>query len=341
MKKLLSMLLAAALILTAPAAAFASGSSSDYSDLVTAAFSYTYGDEWGTYSYSVPQINWPGDGIQAVNDAIWEQLYDQQLYGQYGALTAVEEGYSGEPFGVSYEWAVNGDVLSLWTVSQYSGDCDTYSVYNISLSANRRITDDELLHVLGMEREDFYDRVRPVLADTFEQWCADFPEDEFKAEQRQGNNAEENVRAVRPYLGRNGALCVVGTVFSLAGAGEYSRQLTILDRSQLPQTISSADLPAQMPIDERLVYFIESSDSKDLSEADIAGFDEQMCVYARNGVYARSGRKFADQDLQDFFMQFAWYTPAIEPGDFDAALLNEYQSRNIALVLDYEAQHGY
>lgn len=341
MKKLVCILLAAAVLLGAGVSALADGAAADYAGLVTDAYASQYGDEWGSYGFAVPRINWDGDGIQAVNDAIWSELYEGLLRGESGALTAIEGGWSPEPYQMSYAWAVNGDVLSLRTVSSYSDDYNVYGVYNVSLSVGRRICDSELLSVLGIGQDDFYAQAGTVLSDTFEQQCGAFPEDDFKAQQRADNNSDANVRAVQPYLDENGDLCMIGTVYTLAGAGQYAQPLTVLGRDQLPQTVSSAGLPQEQPADERLTYFLEHCDSEYLTRADIEGFDAKMCEYARNGVYARAGRKFLSTELQEYFSQFDWYNPTIEAGQFADSMLSSVQQANVALVLNYETEKGY
>ncbi len=337
MKKLLSILLAGAMLLGLTVTAAASGDEA----LVTDAFTYSGGDEWGSYDYSIPRIERDEPGIQAVNDAIWADLYDDQLYSEYGAMTAIEEGWSPEPYHVEYKWYVNGDVLSLLTMSSYSNDYVVYGVYNVSLSVGRQITDSELLSALGVDEDQFLLFSRTALMQEFETQFGSFPDDEFKEAQRQSNQSEDNARRVKPYLDGAGDLCGIGRVYSLAGAGEYAQELTLLDRGDDAPTISTADLPETAPADGRLVYFIEHCDSVDFTEADIEGFDEQMCNYARNGVYARSGRMFQSTELQSYYGQFDWYEPTVDPASFTADMLNAHQYHNIALVQDYEAAHGY
>ena len=87
MKKLVSVLLAAALVLTGPAALAeappepqkesAPMPASAFDVTVTDAFSYKSADG---LTFQVPKIEYAGEGIQAVNDAIWADLHDDQLY---------------------------------------------------------------------------------------------------------------------------------------------------------------------------------------------------------------------------------------------------------------------
>lgn len=335
MKKLVSILLAAALVLTAPAAALAAPA---YDVTVTDVFSYDGGDG---LEFHVPRIEYEGEGIQAVNDAIWADLYEDQLYSEYGAMTAIEEGWSPEPYRVTYKWDVSGDVLSLLTMSFYSNDYVVYGVYNVSLSVGRQITDSELLSALGVDEDQFLLFAQTALVQEFEAQFGAFPDDEFKQAQRQSNQSEDNARRVRPYLDGAGDLCGIGRVYSLAGAGEYAHELTLLDRGEDAPAVSTADLPETAPVDGRLADFINGCDSRYFTRADIAGFDEQMCLYARNGVYAKLGWIFESAHLREYFSRFDWYTPTLEPSQFTADMLNDCQRANVDLVLAYEAEMGY
>lgn len=73
----------------------------------------------------------------------------------------------------------------------------------------------------------------------------------------------------------------------------------------------------------------------------VTGFDKDMCTLAMNGIYARSGRMFLSQELQDYYLQFDWYYPYIEPEAFTDDMLNGCQQANIATLLEYESIQGY
>lgn len=88
-------------------------------------------------------------------------------------------------------------------------------------------------------------------------------------------------------------------------------------------------------------YFIYNSGSMYFTEADIMGFDADDCRLARNGIYARMGRKFKDAGLTNYFSQFYWYNPTIEPDSFSDSWLNSYQLANRDLIVSYEKRHGF
>lgn len=93
--------------------------------------------------------------------------------------------------------------------------------------------------------------------------------------------------------------------------------------------------------EDKLLYFIENSDREVFTADYLESFDANMCRLARNGIYARLGRKFKDASITEYFGQFDWYNPTIEPERFSDSLLNSYQVANRDLIVAYEAQKGY
>ena len=88
-------------------------------------------------NYHIPQIDLPGPNIEAIN---------REIYNDYIAPSA---GYVD---AVSYEWAVNGDILSLVIfATTEDGALRTYSAYNVSISQCRLLSDDELYAAAGVD----------------------------------------------------------------------------------------------------------------------------------------------------------------------------------------------
>ena len=88
-------------------------------------------------------------------------------------------------------------------------------------------------------------------------------------------------------------------------------------------------------------YIIPGSDSRYLSESDLYGLSQEECRLARNELFARHGRKFKDAELQNYFNQFDWYYPLIEPDDFSESMLNSYEIANRDLLAEYEKKQGW
>ncbi len=88
-------------------------------------------------------------------------------------------------------------------------------------------------------------------------------------------------------------------------------------------------------------YLLADSDSRYLTEDDLAGFTAEQCRLARNEIYARHGRRFSDPALQRYFDSLSWYNGTIEPSDFNDNVFNSYERTNCILIIDYEREHGY
>ncbi len=74
-----------------------------------------------------------------------------------------------------------------------------------------------------------------------------------------------------------------------------------------------------------------NSDTTLLTTADLDGKDAAELRLARNEIFARRGKIFADEALTRHFQKFAWYEPSTpEPA------LNEVETSNVTLIREYE-----
>ncbi len=83
-------------------------------------------------------------------------------------------------------------------------------------------------------------------------------------------------------------------------------------------------------------YVIPASSSRRLTESDFAGLSNRQLELARNEIYARHGRKFHSQDLQEYFNSKSWYRGRYEPEEFSETLLSEIEKYNIELIKAHE-----
>jgi len=107
----------------------------------------------------------------------------------------------------------------------------------------------------------------------------------------------------------------------------------------------SSEAHAQFNLDDNGMnasYIIWDSDLRYLTEEDLMPLSDYDIKLARNEIYARKGRMFNDASIQEYFDGQSWYTPIYSPEEFDAlgnSTLNEYEVRNTAFILEYEATH--
>lgn len=73
---------------------------------------------------------------------------------------------------------------------------------------------------------------------------------------------------------------------------------------------------------------------------DLSILDSYGLKITRNEIFARHGRVFNDQELQEYFKRQQWYVPQIAANDFDTSCLNEVEKYNVNLISVYEEQIG-
>ena len=83
-------------------------------------------------------------------------------------------------------------------------------------------------------------------------------------------------------------------------------------------------------------YIFPYSDSQYLTDSDLWSMSSDELRIARNEIYARHGRMFKDQTLQNYFNSKSWYIPSVRPEDFNEHWLNEYEKANAQLIKSFE-----
>ncbi len=85
-------------------------------------------------------------------------------------------------------------------------------------------------------------------------------------------------------------------------------------------------------IDYRKFYMLPESDVYEIYEEELEDLNDWQLRIARNEIYARHGRKFKDQDVQNYFDNQNWYNGYIEPDDWDDSVLSEIEKINIKTI---------
>lgn len=85
------------------------------------------------------------------------------------------------------------------------------------------------------------------------------------------------------------------------------------------------------------LYILPNSNSEKLTKADLQGLSKEELRIARNEIYARHGRRFQDEELQEYFDEQDWYDGYIEPEDFiDSVELTVLERRNAKFIKKFE-----
>lgn len=88
-------------------------------------------------------------------------------------------------------------------------------------------------------------------------------------------------------------------------------------------------------------YIFPESSYACLTTSDLTGMTYDEVQMAINEIYARHHRLFDTDSIQEYFDSKSWYSGWIEPEDFDASVMNVYESANLALLVNYRDTHDF
>lgn len=87
-------------------------------------------------------------------------------------------------------------------------------------------------------------------------------------------------------------------------------------------------------------YILFNSDSIMLTETDLEFLSDRELELARNEIYARHGRKFNTDYIQQYFDSKSWYKGTIDADKFDDSVLNNIEKYNIEFIRNYEYERS-
>ena len=199
------------------------------------------------------------------------------------------------------------------------------------ISGEDRDTDDEEYY------EEYDDEDEEDEEETFEALEREDKED-IKTEEDETDRTEaEDSRSEQP----DETVLVKDTAEADTAEAEESVEKSTSAADETVVVDSEPAEPAITMESDPLQFFILNSSTHYFSKNDIADFDADQCRKARNGIYARHGRKFNDTALQNFFFGYDWYEPTIDADDFQESVLNEYEIANRDLIIEFETEKGY
>ena len=244
----------------------------DFENLVSDALSYSGSGEMEGFEYHIPKINLDDSATVQLNQEIYDTL-------KYERLEADVSEYGYAEHSASYEWAVNGDMLSL--VIEVEGTMwawTDYYIYNVSILDGTRISDENVIADAGFTMDEYYTKTEQALGSSY--WDGWNRTDEmfqdngfcemFNA-QLKNTISRENVESALPYMNRGGQLCVIAPIYSLAGADYYYHKLNLSDFVFIPDYKNGVELQTHaVNISQDQAYQI-ACDYWDFTPGDVDG----------------------------------------------------------------------
>lgn len=182
--------------------------------------------------YHVPEIVFDGEGIDYLNEMMYEQLFED-VYVKNVEEALNEYGMPGVAFMV-YQWGRSDNFLSIAvTVTPYASEGAEFSIYNVDLSTGELASQAELLSHFGYTVESFSDRARAVMGSVVLDQYASIMDDpslqEVFDDLMLRSTSEEYVNDARPFVGADGKLWMVAPIASIAGADRYLQVIPFED----------------------------------------------------------------------------------------------------------------
>lgn len=133
-----------------------------------------------------------------------------------------------------------------------------------------------------------------------------------------------------------------GTVWGKSTSGAWmmmrNGEIEHFEKTEDDQTniALNQETNTQKQIDSKNNYILPESNSKYITTEELASLSLQEINYAKNEIYARHGRKFNSNELQNYFDQQSWYRGSISPNDFSDQVFNEFEKANIKALEEEE-----
>lgn len=206
---------------------------------------------WGPSTYALPEILLEGEEIAQFNE---------HLRGEFESLLA-EEGRQIQTYGnsqyhrVNYFYGQREDLLSLVIVREWSQwDLADYSVYQFSLSQGTAAEARAVWALYGYDEAAYLEQARIALGAAWWEYAASILESQGWSDWsvEEGNRLlsqtlrPENVAAAHPYVGEDGKLWIVGTIYTFAGAGYLESTFPVSDAPR-PAGVWEQVIPPNSP----------------------------------------------------------------------------------------------
>lgn len=108
------------------------------------------------------------------------------------------------------------------------------------------------------------------------------------------------------------------------------------DMMELPEEEEEEEMEIEDNSTTSSEYILPQSSSRILTYDDISGLSLRDINYAKNEIYARHGRLFKSEELQNYFDGKSWYYGTIRPEDFQNSFLSDTESKNVEFLSDVE-----
>lgn len=178
---------------------------------VTDAFCKLIKTDSGEFCFHIPKLDIDEEWVTDINKEIYDTLYDEY---EKGVLAFENEDPAIS--SMEYEWAKKDDIISI-TVQIKNDFTDKYEffVFNIDTGEKRKITSEELLSKLGLNSDEFYDKIKNFVKENGENEKDNVRSDDSGRYEILLENSirDSSIRDSLVFIDKDGAVCVIAEIF--------------------------------------------------------------------------------------------------------------------------------
>ena len=182
----------------------------------------------GLIEYHIPRIRMSSTEIKEINNELEAQL--SPVIARSEAL--YESGGNVECSKINYEFAVNGDILSLVISLQRSPDYggNKYIVYNISISGEKALSSQQLYSSFGLSSDRAQELVRQAAELSWQNtWGNKGNLNKWDEEALRNTLDDNNLSQVQPYLTADGTLHAIVMLYLPVAGGKFYYPVEIIN----------------------------------------------------------------------------------------------------------------
>ena len=180
--------------------------------------------------FHVPKIVFNGQGVDYLNEMIYEQLYDG-AYQEYVVKSIDEYGMPGL-CNMNYIWGISDQYLSIVVnYAYYASEGAEFQIYNVDLSVGELASQVEILSHFGYTVDSFNEKAKDVMGsvlfDNYASFLEEMQDDPSMQELFDDlvtrTTSAEYVSDAYAFVGADGKLWMVAPIASVAGADRFSQ----------------------------------------------------------------------------------------------------------------------
>lgn len=131
------------------------------------------------------------------------------------------------------------------------------------------------------------------------------------------------------------------TIEETGAESESAEETEVVNTETESMEETDADTDESKPVFGSLTddYILPECATRYYDPNELEGISFDELYIARNEIYARHGRTFKNEKLNEYFQSKSWYTPLYTPEEFDKmgdSVFNEYEIANRNILLELE-----